>query len=597
MSVKGWFNGHAEPAPIVFAAFDVETDGLGGTLLAGTTTDPQGASRFYSGNPDTICGLMFDTMWQHPATRGTRHAPSHKVIWYAHNAQYDWRYLLKYALKQEDWLVSVSMRSETDIYQVMIKRGSGRKIDTLIMRDSYALFPQTLEQFSSQFAPQHAKIHFDHERQTFDPANHEHRAYAVRDTESLRLSLIAYDATVREDYGIGLRATAASTALAAWQKSLPDGEGYYGSEGEVERIAREAYFGGLVFLTSDDLHADCNTYDINSSYPHQMRTHGVPCGRSCRTTQLVFDLPAFYRVTVRAPDDLVIPILPMRDKRGSVRWPTGVFETTITNIELQLAMENGYDLLAVHDGLLFERIEYPFKNFVDNSEAIRKRNKKTPREVVAKLMQNSVYGKFGSRRERNEMVVLKDTSEVQEGWTPWDEEGLLWIKKELQEDMQVRVEWAAWITACARLHLLKAAYAVGPANVYYGDTDSLTLKRGIHLQTGEAYGEWKLEKQWIRFRPIAPKVYAGCAMTDKGPALMGAAKGLAKKALRGQDWLDLMQGRSLELEYESLNSLLVSLKRKEQNKAKMLTRKSTDIRNSRNYEKRGNNTIRPRKAG
>lgn len=593
--LPGWYNCKPEPAPILFAAFDVETQGLGGALILGTTTDPEGRSRAYKGNPDTICGLMFDEMWKRPFLRGSSKREPSKVIWYAHNAQYDWRYLLKYALKQSDWHVEVSMRTDTDIYQVMVKRGSGRRIETLIMRDSYALFPATLKDFSKQFAPDHAKMDFDHEHDTIDPDNPDHIAYAIRDTEALRLSLIAYDAAVRTDYGVGLRATAASTALAGWERTLDDDVIYYGSDGEIEAFARQAYFGGLVFLTSTDAHSGAVTYDINSSYPHQMRTHGVPGGKCARTTRLQFEAPAFYRVTVTAPDDLTIPILPCRDARGGVLWPRGTFETTVSNVELLFALDHGYALDRVHEGHQWEHIEYPFSAFVDRAEAIRQAARKTPRETVAKVMQNSVYGKFGSQRVRSRMIILDPGEDVGEGWAPWDEEGQLWIEKETVEDMQVKVEWAAWITAQARLHLLRTAYAMGVDQVLYGDTDSLTVKAGTPApDCGAAYGQWKEEKIWIVFRPIAPKVYAGCVAAPEGPRLMGAAKGLAKKAMRGIHWRRLMEGHRLRIKTDTLGSLLCSLKKEEIIAARVLKRKSTDIRKSKNYEREGHK-IRPRK--
>lgn len=599
MIKRPWSNARPISKPIVFAAFDTESDGLGGALLAGTTTNPYGESQYYTGSPEYICSMMFHDMWNHPNTRTAN------VIWYGHFAQYDWRYLIRYLLTQPDWHMDIALRTDTDIYQITVSRiGQHGKTEKIIMRDSYAIFNTTLERFTAQFAPDHAKLHLDWNTTRFDPKNSEHIAYAIRDTESLRIALINFDAAVQADYGVPIKATFASTALAAWQQTLTDDEIYFPSDGFVEEFARRAYFGGLVFITSNEVHTDCVTYDINSSYPDVMRRCGVPVGRWGQTTVLQFDAPAFYDVTVDAPAATIIPILPRRVK-GSIRWNTGTFRTVITNDELAFAMQHGYKLLQIHDGLQFEELGYPFTAFVDKAERIRAECKKTPRETVAKYMQNSLYGKFGSKRERNQMYVLAENELPQTGldWQPWGDTGRLWVAVEEQEDMACRVEWAAWITAQARLHLLKTAYEVGPNICLYGDTDSLTLAHeSDRLPQSDAYGAWKIEKRWHSFRAIAPKVYAGCTATPAGPTLQGAAKGLTAKATGAPEWRELLAGRRVEVEYESLSSLLCDLKKPSIIKSELKTRKSSTLENAKSYEQRSGTPqaggqVRPRRAG
>lgn len=627
--MKTWTRDRLTPKETIFATFDTETDSLGGTLTAGTVCHPDGTSHFFSGNPDTICGLLYDQMWKQTNTRHSN------VVWFAHYAQYDWRYLLRYALKQSDWFIDVSMRTDTDMYQITIKRMlDSKRYEKIIMRDSYALFNTSLAAFTKQFSPDLQKMELDLERETFDPTNPQHQAYALRDVESLRIALGNFDKALHDDYGIHVKATFASTALAAWQQTLAPGVEYFGSEGLVEQVARDAYFGGIVFLTDTRPHRSCATYDINSSYPHTMRTRGVPCGKVAETTVLQFEFPAFYKVTVRAPDDLIIPILPHRVGE-SIRWASGVFTTTVSNAEISFALEHGYELLQVHSGLQFERLEFPFTDFVTKSETIRTQNKKQARETVAKFMQNSLYGKYGSKRERKQMNIISEGEYPEEGWIPFDEEGRLYVSTERQEDMQIRVEWAAWITAQSRLHLLRTAYTVGVDRILYGDTDSLTiLGETDQIDVGTHYGQWKLEKQWVVFRAIAPKVYAGIILDDGihvGPQLIGAAKGIPKKVIARKSetadgitgreiWVKLLEGEQVTVHYDSISSLLLSLKPAKRDgnlfdlpadsfyneinvkPANRKERKSTDLSRSANYEQitgtqKQGGRVRPRRVG
>ncbi len=575
-----------ETPQTIFAAFDLETSGLGGKLLAGSTCAPDGSLQFYCGTPEKIVSDMVDYMFSFPYVGKGKSAS--RVIWYAHNAQYDWRYILHYCVKNRSLRFDVSMRSERDIFQIKIKRGSKKKPITIIMRDSYAVFPKKLSDFSAQFSPELPKgeINFDGGI-IFNPENPDHVDYALRDVACLRASLIAYDAAVRSDYGVGLGATASGTALKAWQASLSDGEAYWPSYGLDARWGRDAYYGGLVFLTSVDTHESCTTYDINSSFPAVMRSKGVPDGASWPSDSVQFEHPAFYDVEVTSPPDLSIPILPCRVD-GTTKWPRGDFRTICTNAELLFAVKNGYSINKCHGGLEFEKIVFPFTAFVDKAEKIRLSAKKTPREDVAKLMQNSVYGKFGTRLERTAMQVFSEypTIDMLDPTAKmWDDEGHFWISKQVA-DIPIKPEWAAWITAQARLALLRTAYAQPIGTVLYADTDSLTVVgEGVGFDVGDGYGQWKIDKVWKTFTALGAKLYAGEKLTKDGDYVWtGAAKGLPKKKMGEIEWRTLGELGALTINYDTLPSLLTTLKNGDLMEAQQVTRCASDILNSGNFE-------------
>ena len=561
----------------LFAAFDFETVGLGGDLLLASwaVIDENGSisSGLIDGLSDQILAQLLNIMWQYP-----------KHSWYAHNAQYEWRYMMRYfrdcTIKPE-----IFMRNKTDIYMIQLRDGKKR----LRMLDSMAVWNGSLKTLLDVYASDLPKLSIDVAH--FDTLNPEHRAYAERDSIGLAVAMKNLNQMLKDSYGVDVRVTAASTAIAAWESQL--GEKYFMNETREDYI-RSAYFGGAVFLTRSDIVEGAVTYDINSSYPYQMRKHDVPYGNIYQTFNYHPDKLGIYTVTV---DTLKcdFPCLPMRLENNSIIWPLGRFQTTITNIELEFAIQHGYELLEIHDGVIFERSINPFVSFVDKCETIRIGFKGKPQESLAKLIQNSLYGKFGSRRERTIMFVPESNADIVDA-EPWDDEQYYWTRTEHQ-DLRCMPAWAVFITARARLHLFKAAFDVGIDKVIYGDTDSLTItSRSDRIDTGDRYGQFKLEKEWKLFRATAPKTYSGILAvtykTKRAGTLTGAAKGMPTKAMGNDQWRGLLEGDRISAEYLSLSSLRVSLRTGELD-ARLLRRRSSLLENSNGWRQDGT-AIRPR---
>lgn len=557
---------------ILVCAGDVETEGLGGKLLM--VQWGYLGQIFTASGPDMV-EQFFDALLEMPKP----------AIWFFHFAQYDWRYFLEY-LEHSGLMVEIAMRTETDIYEIRVKR---TKNDSwCIMRDSYALWSHPLKKLAESFCPEIPKLEIEIEK--FDPQKPDHIEYAKRDVQILMLGLPRLFDMIKEHFGVQPSATAAGTALKAWQKTLPKEENYDCSKYDAsELFIREGYYGGLVFLTSNRAHENCITFDRNSSYPSAMLEHGVPTGKPIYTKEIEPGFEGMYRIRIHAPDDLIVPIIPCRNFRGAMQWRRGVFDTVVTNAEIEFALQHGYELIEVFEGFYFDHIAYPFNDFINLCRIIRNAFKGLTEEQVAKLLQNSLYGKFGSRRERTRLIHHSDLDEeALIGAMPFDESGLWYVKKELDEEMRCLPQWAAFITAKARLALLKEVYAVGPGNVLYGDTDSITIKANVDmskLNIGNDYGQWKLEKEWEIFRAIAPKVYSGIL---KDGTFKGAAKGLPRKGITENQWRGLLEEGHTTAETLSLASLKVAMKKGVKPATKLL-RKSSTLENSSNFiEENGN---------
>ncbi len=562
---------------IEFGAFDTETEGLGGKLLS-IQCGCRDERNFFSG--ENMLEKFFEFLRAYPKP----------AIHYAHFAQYDWRYILDHIEKNEI-KCTLSMRTERDIYQIKIIGETSA--DDIIMRDSFALWPGSLAGLADSFCPEIPKLKIDIEN--YNPDNLEHREYAMRDIEILIVGLKRLDLLLRQFMGVGIAATTASTAMKSWQNSLMIDEIYNGSKnGPIEDFIRSAYYGGIVFLTTTRLITNCETYDINSSYPYVMSKMLMPDGVPIRSTRWNSNHFGIYRCHVTAPDNLIIPIIPSRNSRGSMRWLSGEFETICTNVELMFAARHGYIIDEIYEGLLFPLKVSPFAAFVEKCKSLRKEHKGQPPEQIAKLMQNSLYGKFGSRRERTELFH-PETQEEEIGAFPFNDSEYWYTKTQPnEEDMLVKPEWAVFITAFARLRLLEAAYSVGIENIIYGDTDSLTILSGHSekLDVGDEYGQFKLEKKWNSFRAIAPKVYVG--ILENGE-IKGRAKGMPKKYMGVERWQELYDGGVTICDYDTLPSLYSHI-RQSGSERKRVSRISSSLKKSINYQCDENGDVHPRKA-
>jgi len=550
-----------EDINFTIASFDFETEGLGGKLLCATWyIDGMLEPEIILGEPDYIVDQIIKVFVD--AGKG--------VKFFAHNAQYDWRYLADEIIERYEQTTQFLMRSDSDVFII--------KTHLFELVDSYAIFPFSLKKFSAEFDPKYGKLEID-DITKFDVTNPEHIAYAKRDALTLVRSLKNYDRAIYQIFGVHIGYTVASTAVKAWRSTIDNN---YFKPDRIDDFVRTAYFGGLVALSSNKTFENVYTYDINSSYPYTMREFGVPYGTYAQAFHLVPDYPGIYRVRVQTPEDLVFPILPKRIKKGKsdyIVWAQGEFETTVTNIELEFAIKHGYKILEIFEGLIWKEVIYPFGEFVDICEKTRWKHKGTPFELVAKLMQNSVYGKFGSRKDRTELFIPQSDAE-HEGAFPWGSSEKLWIRDQHMEDIQSLPQWAVFITARARLNLLEVIYELGVENVIYCDTDSITTTEIMDKKhIGNAYGKFKLEKKWKTFRAIAPKVYVG--ELESG-VMLGAVKGIPKKKLTAADYIELMREGNITADLSILPSFKSFMKGNRE--TKQMRRKSTDIKNSATWQ-------------
>jgi hypothetical protein len=140
------------------------------------------------------------------------------------------------------------------------------------------------------------------------------------------------------------------------------------------------------------------------------------------------------------------------------------------------------------------------------------------RRALAKLCLNSLWGKFGQRKNLSKTEMIDDPKRFCEILL---DEKLADIKiKELTEeiievtykfkDVFVTNEYiAAFTTANARLRLYEMLDKLGKAVIYF-DTDSIVyIVNGENtIKTGNLLGDWELDKEFDHWVSTGPKSYS-----------------------------------------------------------------------------------------
>ena len=557
------------------AAFDIETDGLLGNFIYATyyhEDDEQPIG--FTDIGDAIRHMVDRERATGPKFSGTRT--------YIHNASFDLRYMLEELKIIENSEIYPQERAEGCVYKVDC-RDKVTKYNILSFYDSSAVYTGTLAEFSKAFGGEYVKKTHDHHK-LFDPNNPDDVAYAKMDVRCLVESVINLDDKVYENFGVHLKGTAASTSFAGFQRKIPEGVTLYKQEcKQAEGYERAAYFGGLVTmnLIPGMEMEEVYVFDLRSSYPSNLK-RDYPDGKPFKVDHFVATKLGFYKVNCVVADDFILPTLPTRGQFGIV-YHTGEFLTYMASPEIHYLNTLKGIKITVIDGYCYPRACRPFDEFVNLCERLRNEyadKKDKASEYVIKLMQNSLYGKFGTKPTgKREILHNTDGIPTEKGWLL-----LLDMKGDVIDDFYVRPMTidapymipaiAALCTSYARTLLNTLIDVAGRANVHYTDTDSIhTNPIGFEAlishpgAVGPRYGQLACESMtkgdgfvWFkaeRFIYLAPKVYEN--LSNGKQKIKGLQAAVKKARAEGKD-VSLAALRGVKLEYDSVSSFSSFLK-------------------------------------
>lgn len=448
---------------------------------------------------------------------------------FAHNGgRFDALFILPWLLRHKDrfkWEIS---GPESKILRLEIwPRRSNKKRLSWVIQDSVAILPMSLDQVGKVFLGDDLKgqkkqvdLHMHEDDPEWDVYVKQDCTVLYKGVEKLT--------TLVTSLGGEVGMTAPATAMSIFRRAFLDKpivrnahfdtcQGTVWDDVEEEDrpcygclhdFIRQGYYGGRTELFETSGH-DVSDFDVNSSYPFSM-THRMPAGRA-KIFGPVDDLEVFRKLhkthvgfveaDVWIPPfnpqayagQQRIPPLPVRFE-GKLIFPTGSLRGVWSWDELELLYHPRIagSVVKVYRSVWFEARPV-FDGFVASMYAYRQAYKSgtgnAAMDALAKLMMNSLYGKFGMRIERGKLVFVPvdepDRLKLVEKCRPVDnepDEAVVWEEPVLVNAPYVVPQLAAQVTTLSRILLWKGMISVLDQGGRVKYSDSISEGRCVVVQ-------------------------------------------------------------------------------------------------------------------
>ena len=442
------------------------------------------------------------------------------MVYYAHNGGgFDWLHFLPHIVTM-GYAVEIMAVSST-IMMLRVKDPHNLKRKGWRFLDSFKLIPTSLAKAARSFAAETQKLTLDLDTHETDPRWGE---YLRADCISLYQVVTRFHDLVELKLQGEVGITAASTAMRTFRRAYQSAP--IERHSEHHAMFRAAYKGGRTEIhqrSQKGLHY----YDINSCYPHVMRSP-MPVGRLIRWGA---GLPGrgmrdacvgFCEARVTIPETTLVPCLPVTDATtGRLTFPVGRLLGTWDYCELERAGELGATVEYLSSvwiqakpilGRMVEDLyQYRNKSRADYDQGLSE---------VAKILLNATYGKFGQKADRETLIVLGDSDIPPDGARmskPNDPDCRVCYLAEVTDAPYMIPQIAAHVTALSRIHLHKYLTIASDRGVLaYCDTDSILTTADMSDLCGSELGMIKDEGAGVVYDGefLQPKLY--CLMGNDG---------------------------------------------------------------------------------
>lgn len=443
---------------------------------------------------------------------------------YFHNLKFDGEFIVSYLLNNS---IKHSRNKERMTFETLISDMgewygliiywevyNKRYVKTCIY-DSYKKLPFSVEKIAKDFhlPIQKGEIDYNKERPINYKLTPDEIDYLKKDIEIMALAL-------NKQFGAGLtKMTIGSDALSNFKKTLKGSSKvnvfntYFPSiDIGIDNDIRRSYKGGFCFLNKKykGQHLKGNVYDVNSLFPSIMRNKILPYGTPIyyKGEYKHFDLYPLFIQRLTCSFEIKpnhIPMIQIRNHSQFIQTQylessnDEIVELVLTSVDLKLFLKH-YDTynLEYQDGYMFKGSDKFFIDYIDHWGHI-KETTTGAEKLIAKLMLNSLYGKFASSTKRkNKTPYLKDDGVV----------GFMF-------DVEVQIKpiytgVSAFITSYGREITIGSAQANYDRFIYC-DTDSLHLVGYEHPDNIKLHktklGYWDFETQFVDSKYLRAKTY------------------------------------------------------------------------------------------
>ena len=452
---------------------------------------------------------------------------SKNTICYFHNLKFDGEFLLSYLLTHGyEWsdsrkpMTFDTLITDTGVFYsiTVVFDKQKKKYKKVVFYDSLKKLPFKVATISKAFELKDEKLVIDYDapRPVGHELTEEERNYIVNDCRIVSEAL-----HIQIDKGLK-RMTNASDAL-GWFKELI-GKNMFDHLFPTLPVAldadiRRAYKGGYVYLKPEHTNErglKGITLDVNSLYPSVMYDRMLPWGYPIffegEPVINEGDKYNLFIVRIRCRFRVKPDHLPTIQLKNNYRFAPTQYLTTsedrlgdegvelvLTSVDLELFLEQ-YDVydLEYLDGYKFKGKRGIFKEYIDYWMHIKETTTGALRQL-AKLMLNSLYGKFATNPKSRQKIPYLDL------------DGVVRYKfSDVELRDPVYTAMGAFITAYARDKTIRSAQAVYDRFIY-ADTDSLHLvgygiPEGLDVHPTKL-GAWKHEGDFNDSKYIRAKTY------------------------------------------------------------------------------------------
>lgn len=444
---------------------------------------------------------------------------SKKSTIYFHNLSFDGEFILWYLLqnkyiykqKLEDKSYNTIIDEMGSIYSINVQLANSKIIE---IRCSYKLFPASIKDIGKLVGIEKLDETHDYEEiKDFSNGIPKEELDYIRNDVKIMVALIKY---LREKNIKGM--TMSSSAFKNWQIEkymLYKQDMNKNDNDEIVDIVRKSYRGGITKVNKKYANVeidDAISFDVNSLYPSVMYENSMPIGdgkiyksieEALNNKMKKLIVVAFVRYAT------------IRKGKHAFIGNTSGFSCT-RSYSYDDIVENKYVYLWYDEFKLFEKIydaeieilkvvgfkeaHNVFKDYIDRWYKIKENPANEVERQLAKLMLNSLYGKFGMNSLRISKIPIETENEK-----------IVYDINE-SETTYYYVEIASYITSMARVKYATFMNMCDD-NFIYGDTDSIYYKGHEIPKMLEDYiddkkiGYWKYEGHYTKFKALKAKCY------------------------------------------------------------------------------------------
>jgi len=415
-----------------------------------------------------------------------------KLVIFAHNAAFDYT-ILKMDSYLSDRGFVVDMRTTDSVFIINAHRNTDDGRISLSFADTMNYYKMSLKKLGRIFGSE--KMSTPDFENVSDKKLME---YCEQDTYVLASLMKQHIGFITEHDLGNFKLTIASQAFNAYRHRFMKEKILVHNFEDIINMELSSYRGGRCEVFKMGVHEHIYKLDINSMYPFVMRNNLFPnillskkiMSLTHDNVEDYFDKGLF--VLADCKFELKYPAIAV--KKEKLMFPIGKIRQVLTSPEIQYIMENPEigRIISFDRCVVYEQ-QNLFKEYVDYFYGIRKSTVNAAHEAIAKLLLNSLYGKFG-QRAMSSLSVVEDAGETERIVAAMDSVGTNTLcrlgkkickyirlgsvlyeitisKDSLAYDSSPVI--ASTVTAYSRDYLFQLMFKARLENVLYCDTDSV----------------------------------------------------------------------------------------------------------------------------